>query len=143
MRQSIKKLPIEACKVLPYTLLPTFIGSKRSLRDGSKVPVAHVVSWLPAQDRSHHQRRLRNSDCHNHFNRASDERYQNTDHRHRFLTQICRTNHCRHQPAYDNIDIISAFGRDFYAKEDIDASLDSTNDHVMHWTSHICDIHQH
>jgi hypothetical protein len=27
------------------------------------------------------------------------------------------------------------------AKEDIDASLDSTNDHVMHWTSHICDIH--
>ncbi|KAE9524775.1 hypothetical protein AGLY_014825, partial [Aphis glycines] len=98
-------------------------------------------------------------DCHNHFNRAPDDRYQNTDHRHRFLTQICRTNHCRYQPTYDNIDIISAIGRDFYgkqqmmenkklnectyfhhddfilAKEDIDASLDSTNDHVMHWTS--------
>lgn len=27
------------------------------------------------------------------------------------------------------------------AKEDIDASLDSTYNHVMYWTSHICDIH--
>lgn len=126
-------------------LVPSYssqvVRGKRSVRDGSKVPVGHVVSGLPAQDRSPHQWLLRNSDCHIRSYHDSDKRHQNTDDHHRFLTQNCGKNHCRNQPAYDSINIDCAFGRNFYAKEDIDASLDSTNDHVMHWTCHICNIH--
>lgn len=76
------------------------------------------------------------------------------------------TNHRGHQFANDNIDIESSVGRGFQGKqsndgyqmihkihfnhmaisfisekEDIDAPVDSADDHVMHWTDHIRNIH--
>jgi len=101
------------------------------------------VSGFPAQDRRHHQRRLRNSDRHILHNHNLDERHQNPDDHHRFLAQNCRENHRHHQSAHDRTNIVSAVGRDFYEKENIDAPLDSANDHVVHRTSHIHNIHQH
>lgn len=76
-------------------------------------------------------------------------------------------NHRHHQSAHDGVHIVHAVGRDFHGeripeirnstspttvtiiiiiivteKENIDAPLDSADDHVVHRTGHIGDIHQ-